>query len=221
MNIPAGLLPSLWESVAHLIFLTLVVGAAIRAPWGLLHANRLEHLAVGGAVVLVPLWAMSPGILPGLELHLLGVALLTLLLGAPLALLAATGTLVIAAAIGLYDWASLSVNGLILCALPAWLAARIHEGVQRWLPHNLFVYIFLTAYFGAMVTVMAAAAASAAVLAAAGIYSIRELLQGYLLLAPLVAFPEGFITGMIMTMLVVFKPDWVRSFDDRVYLIGK
>ncbi len=221
MNIPAGLLPPLWEGLAHALFIAILVVAVFRAPWGLLRTNRLEHVVLGGAVLLVPLWAMSPGIEPGLELHLLGVALLTLLLGWPLSLLAASATLFMSAAIGLYDWSSISVNGLLLCALPAFTAARIHEAVQRWLPHNLFVYIFLTAYFGAMATVMATAAASATIMAAAGAYTAEELIHGYLMVAPLVAFPEGFITGMLITMLVVFKPNWVRSFDDRVYLINK
>ena len=31
-------------------------------------------------------------------------------------------------------------------------------------------------------------------------------------------FPEGFLNGMLMTILVVYRPEWVSSFDDREYL---
>jgi uncharacterized membrane protein len=34
-------------------------------------------------------------------------------------------------------------------------------------------------------------------------------------------FPEGMLNGWIMTVLVAFRPDWVSSFDDRLYIHGK
>ncbi|MEN9460235.1 MAG: hypothetical protein RIS84_255, partial [Pseudomonadota bacterium] len=34
-------------------------------------------------------------------------------------------------------------------------------------------------------------------------------------------FPEAFLNGMVMTILVVFRPEWVSSFSDKHYLKGK
>jgi len=35
------------------------------------------------------------------------------------------------------------------------------------------------------------------------------------------AFGEGTLTGMILTLLVVYRPEWVATFDDRRYLTGR
>ena len=42
-----------------------------------------------------------------------------------------------------------------------------------------------------------------------GIYSWDTVIDNYMLLIPLILFPEGFINGVTMTLLVVYKPEWV------------
>jgi uncharacterized membrane protein len=34
-------------------------------------------------------------------------------------------------------------------------------------------------------------------------------------------FPEAFVTGMLITIFVVYHPDWVKTFDDDRYIKGK
>ena len=34
-------------------------------------------------------------------------------------------------------------------------------------------------------------------------------------------FPEAVLNGWVMSVLVGFKPEWVRSFRDEEYLDGK
>ena len=66
-----------------------------------LHANPLyQHLCLGSAIVLVPLWTLRAGLHEGLEIHFLGLTSLTLLLGWRLALLAPCLTLLILGAEG-------------------------------------------------------------------------------------------------------------------------
>ena len=48
--------------------------------------------------------------------------------------------------------------------------------------------------------------------------SLSQLREGYLAILPLMMFPEAFINGLIVTGLVVFKPTWISSFDDNLYL---
>jgi uncharacterized membrane protein len=33
--------------------------------------------------------------------------------------------------------------------------------------------------------------------------------------------PEGFLNGAVLSMLTAWKPEWVRTFDDRDYIDGK
>jgi uncharacterized membrane protein len=40
----------------------------------------------------------------------------------------------------------------------------------------------------------------------------------YFAVLPLMSFGEAFVNGMVMAMMVVYRPKWVMSFDDRLYL---
>lgn len=220
MNIPATALPPLLETLALLLFLALLGRSLLRAPWGLLRLNRLEHLYAATIPLLMLLWSMRTGFQPGLEFHLLGVMALVLVFGPPLAFTAAAAAVLGLTALGTYDWWSLGSNGLVLAALPVLVADRIQRLIWRWLPHHLFVYLLGNGFFGAMLTSAAVLLCSTLLLTLTGGSALNQLGGGFLGLLPLIMFPEGFITGMIMTMLVVYRPDWVRSLDDREYLSG-
>ena len=221
MNLDASLLPStlVWPS---LVLFVLALAPVLRtAPWHLIKANHLEPLFVSAMGSVAILWSMSAGVHAGLEMHLLGATALTLIFGWRLAMAAATGALLAVTVLGLYDWPAFAVNGFLLAVLPVmfthWLGRRIYS----LLPRNFFIYIFVVAFFGSMLTVGVVMLVSAALLFALGAYPTAAIIQDYLALLPLIMFPEGFISGMIMTMLVVFRPDWVRTFDDRDYIHGK
>ena len=65
---------------------------------------------------------------------------------------------------------------------------------------------------------LAAMAVNSLLLLGLGEMSLDQLRQSYLSVLPLMMFPEAFINGLIVTGLVVFKPAWIPSFDDEVYL---
>ena len=52
-------------------------------------------------------------------------------------------------------------------------------------------------------------------------YPEIKLIEESLLYTPLFMFPEMFVTGMLICVVVVYKPDWVITFDDQRYLTGK
>ena len=37
----------------------------------------------------------------------------------------------------------------------------------------------------------------------------------------MLGFPEAFTTGFNLTVLVIWRPQWVASFDDSFYLLKK
>ncbi|WP_367278175.1 hypothetical protein [uncultured Photobacterium sp.] len=51
-----------------------------------------------------------------------------------------------------------------------------------------------------------------------GLYLWGYIVDNYLALLPLLLFPEALLNGMAMTLLVVYKPEWVRTFADRDYI---
>ncbi|WP_315982595.1 hypothetical protein [Aliamphritea spongicola] len=40
----------------------------------------------------------------------------------------------------------------------------------------------------------------------------------YIQYLPLIMFPEGLLNGIIMTAMMVFHPDWIRTFDAKAYI---
>lgn len=110
------------------------------------------------------------------------------------------------------------VHGLLLVALPVWVAHQTHWWLRKRLPLNPFVFFLGSGFFGGMVSLAAPIFASAALLLVFEVQPGWVIWKDYLALLPLILFPEGFINGAVMTALAVWHPQWVRSFDDEDYL---
>jgi len=224
MNFPDGLLPTPWIIAGYLLLVPLLIGLLRQAPWRAFQSRpdlaAVFALFLGGVVLL---WSASAGLPqnPGLNLHLLGATILTLAFGWPLALLGLLSALLIVTLMGNAGWESFSLNALIMVAVPVLIAAIIHEIVHRKLPNHPFVYIFISAFLGGALTLGGLAAASSTVLLASGTYAMDELVREFLRYIPLLMFPEAFISGGILSILVVYRPEWVATFDDERYLKGK
>jgi len=51
-----------------------------------------------------------------------------------------------------------------------------------------------------------------------GVYGLGALGYDYLPFLPLISLPEAIINGMLVAVFVVYRPNWVTSFDDAMYL---
>jgi uncharacterized membrane protein len=90
--------------------------------------------------------------------------------------------------------------------------------VERTLPRNFFIYIFLTAFFGAALAGAASGSAAIGLIAAFGAPPLAFMAEQFLPYCLLLAFAEATLTGMVITLLVVYRPRWVGTFDDTRYL---
>ena len=52
-------------------------------------------------------------------------------------------------------------------------------------------------------------------------YNWQVVFDNYLSILPLLLLPEALLNGMAITVLVVFKPEWMRTYRDRDYIINK
>lgn len=177
-----------------------------------------QHLCLGGAIVLVPLWTLRAGLHEGLEIHFLGLTSLTLLLGWRLALLAPCLTLLLLAYFGIIPLADIGWQALIGVALPVATSWLLFLGSWAWLPRHLFVYLFVAAFLGGALSISAKVIASALLMGVSGTYSWHTISADYLSIWPLLLFPEALLNGMTMTLLAVYRPHWVNTFFDREYL---
>ncbi|GJB20231.1 energy-coupling factor ABC transporter permease [Aeromonas caviae] len=177
-----------------------------------------QHLCLGGAIVLVPLWTLRAGLHEGLEIHFLGLTSLTLLLGWRLALLAPCLTLLLLAYFGVIPLVDIGWQALIGVALPVATSWLLFLGSWAWLPRHLFVYLFVAAFLGGALSISTKVIASALLMGVSGTYSWHTISADYLSIWPLLLFPEALLNGMTMTLLAVYRPHWVNTFFDREYL---
>jgi uncharacterized membrane protein len=221
MNITAALLPSAWHCAALLTFSALLLRAIRCAPWTRL--NNASHLNawLGSIVLLLMLWMLRAGIQPGLGFHLLGATVCTLMFGPHLALIAMSLVVAGGAVAGTIDPSSIAVNALLMGAVPIAVSFGILRATQRWLPNHFFVYIFGVAFFGGALAMAATGLAASGLLVATGAYPFETLSADYLPWYLLMSWAEAFTTGGALTLLVVYRPQWVATFDDARYIAGK
>jgi len=221
VSIPYSLLPVLWHSIAAAVYALVLFAAAYRAPWRTLKDESQLHVFLGSCVLLMPLWLIKTPILPGLEYHYLGATLMTLMFGWRFAIIGMSVVLAAAVLNGNLDWAGYPLNTLILGGVPVAASHAVLRAVERWLPPNYFIYVFAAAYGGAALAVMGAVLAAVALLWLGGVYSFGQLADKYFPLVVLLMVPEAFITGIVIALLVAFRPHWVSTFDDNRYLKGR
>ena len=175
----------------------------------------------GAIFGLTLLWSIKAALAAGLALHLLGVSLFTLLAGPALALIGTAAVVAITTALRDGLWANYALNTLAMGAVPVLVTAGMLRLADRWLPPNFFIYIFVVSFFGAAAAMSAAGLfASAAILLADGPRA-NSIVNEHLPYLIFLAFGEATLTGMLTTLLVVYRPAWVRTFDDARYLRGR
>lgn len=222
LHIPSDLVPAYVLLACNLVFGAILLASARFTLWKDLAESRLQqHVYFGAIVLLLTLWGFKAGITPGLGFHHLGATLFTLMFNWPKAVLGLG--LVLAASLLLQapDWVSFGINGIFSIAVPVFTSVLILRLSWRWLPDNFFIYIFVCAFFGAALAVASSRIGAAAALYFSGAYGADILLQQSVSYLPLFMFPEAFVTGMLITIFVVYLPDWVATFDDDRYLKGK
>ncbi|HRA80523.1 MAG TPA: energy-coupling factor ABC transporter permease [Thauera sp.] len=221
MNLASSLFPATWHGVMLVLSALVVLRVVRRAPWRrLLDASQL-NLLLGFAVGLTLLWSLRAGVKPGLSLHMIGAMAATLTLGPWLAVVALAAALTGITLNGALEWTAWPVNFVFMVAVPVAIASAIQRGIERWLPAHFFIFIFVTSFAGAALTVMLQGAIASTAMVAAGAYSLDFLLSDYLPYFLLLGFSEAWISGAVVTLLVVYRPDWVAGFDDSRYLLNK
>ena len=92
--------------------------------------------------------------------------------------------------------------------------ARLGAVVRRWLPHHLFVYIFARGFFGTLLATAAAGWLALAHTGASAGLSTDDLLIG----RGLAAWGEAIVSGMLVSIFVAYRPQWLATYSDALYL---
>lgn len=219
MLIEAGLLSGGVAVVASALGGVGLAFAIHGAPWrSWLADGERQWVWLSSMAVLLVIWAMKAGITPGLSVRFLLVTALTLMHGWRLAVVAGALVLAVLSAVGAAEWSSFGANLLCTAVIPALFTARLHEFVHDRLPHNFFIYVFVTTFLGAAVAFNVAGLARVALVALSGTLATAHVGAEYFAILPFMSFGEAVVNGTVVAMAVVYRPAWVMSFDDRLYL---
>ncbi len=157
----------------------------------------------------------------GINIHLSGAMLMTLLFGWRLGVL---GMSLVCVLISLWgnslSW-NLGISLFIYAYFSISFCYLFFMIIEAFLPRNLYIYLFVTSFFGAAINFVITGTFSAFILWWQKIYSWSFLTSDYLPFYYLLSFGEGFMTCGLITILVVYRPQWVYTFRDERYLNGK
>lgn len=203
--------------LAVVLHATIVVAAAGLAVW----TRPWRALGPGGPPwPWLALFALLP-LLWGLDRHagvpllpaMSGAPLLALMAGWPLAVLAMLPAAVVTALAGDVGAADALQRLVWLGVAPATLTLAIGAALRRWLPKHLFVYILGRGFLGTLAALLLSSAA-AALAASPASPALADAFPARIL----AAFGEAFLTGMATSILVAFRPEWLATYTDRLYL---
>jgi uncharacterized membrane protein len=221
MNFTALVLPESFHLAGWLGLAVLAWRWLMSGDWRRLAEPSRLNLFLGATVAVLALWQIRTGIKPGLAFHLYGISAMTLMFGFWRATFSGTLILLANAAFGRGSWVSLGLEALLMAALPAAVSWGLFRLLDRGLPNHFFIYVLGNGFFGAALSVATIGLATTAVMTAAGAYPLEYLLANYTPYALLISWAEAFSTGMAITLMAVYRPAWLETFDDARYIQNK
>lgn len=222
MNIPFGVLSQWWGWIGWVGAVMLLFFALKEAPWHKVTGDReAQGVFLAATLLVFALWSVKAGIGPGLSFHFIGATVITLMFGWQFALILLALVMIAMAVLGQIGFDALGMNWLVLAGVPVavtWIALKLS---YRFLPHHFFVYIFLNAFLVGALAMILTVLVLSIVLVWGDVISWDRLSYQFLPMLPMMAAPEAFINGFVMTILVLYRVDWVSTFTDEQYLKGK
>lgn len=199
---------------AALALVALAIALWLR-PWRLLVAHTAIATPLLATLVVLPwLWALPVLHRAPLQLRWSGAVLVLLMLGWPLAV-------PVLLLVGALAWAISPLSPQAALALAVWqgivpatFALLFGAALRRWLPPHPFIYVLGRGFLGAVACLFAAAALAQRFEAPLpGVSSDLGLVGRWLM-----AWGDGFVTGMLTAIFVAFKPGWLLTWSDARYL---
>jgi uncharacterized membrane protein len=183
-------------------------------PWRMLVGTELLTPLLATLVLLPWLWALPSLHHMPLQLHWSGAPLVTLMLGWPLAVLALVAVGIITTLISATSADTATALIVWQGLLPATFALLLGAALRRWVTHHPFVYVLGRGFLGSVLCIF-----SASLLAQWTGHELPNVSSGLSVIAFwLMAWGDAFITGMMCAIFVAFKPHWLATWSDNLYL---
>lgn len=203
-----------WPLFCYLLVVVLLLRFGGRLQWP---STDSVNTVTAATVAILILWQLKAALHPLLPLHFLGITALTLMAGARGALVAAS-LLAVTNSLWHDTLPSLSLELLCLVVVPVLVSRSALFVVRALLPRHLFIYIFVAGFLGSALALSAGYGLRSLLLAHWGWVSWSQAVSQGIELLPLLAFPEALMNGMAVTLMAVYRPQWLATFDEQRFL---
>lgn len=221
MDIVEGALPAYVLIFADIVFAVFMLYAIITAPWYKILDNQSSHVFLGTVLMIGFFWLIRSDVLNDINFHLLLTTTLFLMFEWQFALFA-----IVIIHVGLYSIDVMPIdvapiNIVFLGLVPICITRTLLKLSKKYLPHNFFIYIFINCFFAAGMSMLCIAAMTSGLYYLFANDEIFQQLENFLPFSMLMAMPEAAINGICMSGLIAYRPIWVATFHDSVYINGK
>ncbi len=206
-----------WASIAILLFWLWLIWPSDEFS-DLLKNKQRQTQTLIAATFLIALWLINASVIKGIHVHFLGLVVLMLMYGWRMATVICILPVLFFATFVFKLPFDFAIYGLLGICLPLFLCFVFYSQVFKFLPHHLFVYIFCGGFINAFLSIVFHILAWATWLWMSTDYNWAFLSDNYLIIIPLVGFPEALLNGMAITLLVVYRPEWLYDYADNTYL---
>ena len=218
MNLTIELIPTAWLYIADFLLLPVIYLIYATFPLDWFKKNYNIFFAIG--LFLMVMWYMKAGVHAGMVYHYLGATLLTLMFGWQLAIVGIMLQVLILILMSVLEWQTFAVNVLLMGIIPIMITSLILYLVERIENNHFIIYFFAGTFLNAAVTVALSVYLTSMLMVAGDAYSYDYIAYEYMPYIFLMIYPEAFLTGLVMIIMIVNFPQWVRSFDDDKYPYG-
>jgi uncharacterized membrane protein len=218
VNLSADLFSASWYLTFNVLFFLLLFLSLYFIHWSELLLDKGLHHRLGLALVaVIIIWSVRAGVSEGLGIHFFLITAIHLIFGWQLAIWVVAFALMGMVISGKEVWQGVGINAFVsaivpmLCTYTLW---RIHIAKKMY---NPFAFIFLVCFAGAILSVIASGLFMTWVLWAANVYELSFIIDEFWIYVPLIALPEATLNGIIITGMIVYRPKWVKFFDQDKY----
>jgi uncharacterized membrane protein len=196
--------------------LACTVALALR-PWRGLGRDGPPWPWIAWCLLLPAFWGADRYVAMPAAQPLSGACLLMLMCGWPLAVIALVPVAVVTALLAGLSPADAVDRFVWLGVAPATFGLLIGAAIGHWLPNHLFVYILGRGFFATALAGSLTGLLAATLHADVGGLALEDVALGRWL----AAWGDAWLSGMLVAIFVAFRPQWLATYADRLYLPAK
>ncbi len=211
-----------WILIASAIFLL----GVYKTRQGRHLPAQLRNISIGCVALLALAWNLRAHLPNGnldhfidLSFHFFGASLLVAMFG----FWSAITLLFMVALSGIFvfsgDLVEATRHYLLVSVMPASFALLVIKAVDKFLPKHLFILILGNGYLAAFLSTFATGIVIYLVQQIFGIQSFGTSDPlGWFLGLLILSFMEGSLSGMLLAIMLVYRPHWVNTYREQEYM---